>query len=144
MKKILGILVLLMLASPTLASTFYSYAFGKRYCFEIAPEMLAKSPSWDGNADDTPLPAGKAVRLANSLKNRLVKDSKDFKWHLVSAELEHDFLNEPDSGKWWWAIRYEAHIRQGGESGIPNHLKIIVLMDGTVIEPKITEADSRE
>jgi hypothetical protein len=140
MKNFLAIPILFLFASSGLSQVFYSYAFGKRYCCEISRESLAKSPSWDTTTDNPPLSPGKAVRLANALKDKFVKDSRDFKWHLISADLENDWWSGEDAGKkWWWSVKYEAHVRVGGESGIPNHLTLIVLMDGTVIEPKITK-----
>ncbi len=139
MKNTLVIPVLLLLASPSFGDTHYSYAFGKCYIFEITPEMLDKSPSWDEQADNPPLSAGKAIRLATSLKNRLVKDSKDFKWRLISATLDHTWGSGSDAAKkWWWSVRFEARFR-GDETGRPNHLEVLVLMDGTVIEPKIED-----
>lgn len=132
------LLFLLLLVSSGLSYGVYSYAFGRQYFCEISEEMLEKSPSWDERTDNPPLSAGKAIRLANAMKNKLVKDAKDFKWHLVSATLENDWSRDSDPGrKWWWSIRYEAHVRQGGETGIPNHLVVIVLMDGTVVQPEI-------
>ena len=128
-----------------------SFAFDKMYESEITPEMLAKSPSWDAKTDNPPLPAGKAIRLANALKNKLVKDSKDFKWYLASVTLENsNRWSGSDAGtKWWWSINYEASQREGGDTAPPklgplnmgfiNHFDIIVLMDGTVVEPKISK-----
>ena len=55
------------------------------------------------------LPAGKAIWLANVLKNKLVKDSKDFKWYLMKATLEWNWWDGSGSGKkWWWSIMYEV------------------------------------
>ncbi len=151
MKKMLLIPVLLLFVSSSLGqgkrpwhgetsgNVHVSYASEKMYMFEITPETLAKSPSWDRNTDNPPLPARKAIRAANVLKNKLVKDSKDYKWYLVSATLEQDWSESSDPGKWWWSINYEAHVRAGGETGGINRLDIIVLMDGTVVEPKISD-----
>jgi hypothetical protein len=140
MKKMRFLPVLLLFVSPSFGQSYSSYAFGKKYDFQITPEMLAKS-SWDGKTDSPPLPVGKAIRLANALKNKLVKDSKDFKWHLISATLNNNWLSGSDAGtKWWWSINYEAHVQMGMSTGIPDHLMVTVLMDGTVVEPKITNA----
>jgi hypothetical protein len=140
MKRAWVIPVLMLLAASARgADSYYSYAFGKQYCFEITREMLAKSPSWTEQSDNPPLSARKAIRLADALRDRFVKDSEVLKWHLVSAQLEHDWGTATDTGKWWWLVNFEAHVRVGGESGVPNHLRVIVRMDGTVIEPKIKD-----
>lgn len=142
MKSILSAIpVLLLLCPSAFGVECTSYAFGKRYRFEITSEMLARSPSWNDEVDHPPVPPGKAIRLANTLKNKLVKDSKNFKWHLMSATLDNDWWSGAAPGrKWWWTIRYEAHVREGMSTGIPDHLVLVVLMDGTVIEPKVSNA----
>lgn len=146
MSKILTLPVLLLLVASGAGQDVseYSYAFGKRYASDIPNEKLAKSPSWNMQSDSPPLPVGKAIRLANALKEKLVKDSKDFKWHLMSATLTrlNPWLWENSlelREKCWWSVRYEAHVREGGETGEPNHLIIVVLMDGSVILPTIID-----
>ncbi len=125
--------------------TFCSYAFGKKYTSEFTYEQLAKSPSWNTDrADSPPFPVGKAVRLANVQKVRLVKDLKRYRWYLESVGLNHlGWLAEDSdlSEKWWWCVTYEAHQREGGSTGPPEQLLVIVLMDGTVIVPKVTVED---
>ncbi len=150
MKCIVAFTLLLSVVAPSFgkdgsAYTFCSYAFGKRYTSEFAYEQLAKSPSWNmGRADSPPLPVGKAIRLANVQKERLVKDSKRYKWYLEVVSLNHlGWLAENSdlSEKWWWSVTYEAHQREGGSTGPPEQLIVIVLMDGTVIVPKVTVED---
>ncbi len=123
----------------------YSYAFGKKYACRISRDRLLKSPSWVmEQSDNPPFPAGKAIRLANAAKDKLVKDSDDFKWYLMFATLEclypPNFSEDPDvRDKWWWEVTYEAHSRTGGEGGGVNDLVILVLMDGLVITPEVSE-----
>jgi hypothetical protein len=148
MKSFLTISVVLLLTVSAFAQgvVVLSYGFGKKYSCEIPHDKLAKSPPWKQTADSPPLPAGKAIRLANAVKSRLVKDSHDFKWSLASATLEHIHSFGPwplpDGSdlrdRWWWAIKYEAYPRKGGTSGVPD-LIVVVLMDGTVIEPKVSD-----
>jgi hypothetical protein len=143
MKSVLAVVLALLLLCPSVfgGEEYVSYAFGKRYRIEITDEMLAKSPTWNDEVDNPPVSPGKAIRLANALKSRLVKDSKHYKWRLISATLDNDWSSGSAPGrKWWWTIRYEAHVRVGGSSGIPSHLELVVLMDGTVIEPRVDNA----
>lgn len=112
-----------------------SYAFGKRYRVEVTRDALAKAPQWPADADNPPVSARKAIKLADVLRQKLVKDTKDFKWQRVSASIE--FLD--DGEKCIWIIRYEAHFRRGGETGQPHHLNLMVLMDGTIVEPIVSD-----
>jgi hypothetical protein len=113
--------------------TLWSYAFAKKYTVTIIDEALKKSPAWENDAENPPLSAKKAIKLANEIKDSLVKDSKDFKWKLRSASLE-----PAGEDKWYWLINYEAQF-QGFSSGIPNHLRLVVLMDGTVVKPEVKD-----
>jgi hypothetical protein len=149
MKTLLAIAVFLLLVPPGFGQNVVvpSYAFGKRYSSEIPNETLEKSPSWNMQSDSPPLAPGKAIRLANVLRAKLVKDSARFKWRCVSATLDFSlaWLCADDAvmrDKCWWQIRYEAHGPEGGEIGEiyqNHHLIIIVLMNGTVIEPKVSD-----
>lgn len=113
--------------------TLYSYAFSKQYSVSITREALEKSPTWKDDVENPPLSARKAIALANELKDSLVKDSDDFKWTLQSASLQ-----PAGDGKWYWLLHYDAIFR-GASTGIPNHLRLVVLMDGTVIKPGIRD-----
>jgi hypothetical protein len=129
----LFVLVLICLpATPSLAETTYiSYAFGKVFKVTIADEAIDKSPAWKADADNPPLSAKKALRLATDLKNSLVKDSDEYKWKLKTLALE------PATGlRWYWIATFEAEFR-GFSTGLPNQLRLVVLMDGTAIKPVI-------
>jgi hypothetical protein len=107
-----------------------SYAFSKQYIVSITSETLEKSPTWKEDDENPPLPARKAIRLANKMKDSLVKDSKDYKWKLQSASLQPS-----DAGKWYWLVHYDAEFQGAGSTGVPDHLRLVVLMDGTVVKP---------
>ena len=95
------------------------------------------------HSDSPPLAPGKAIRLANVLREKLVKDSTGYKWHLMSATVSgldlHWNVDTDLREKCWWCVKYEAHVREGGETGGVDSLIIIVLMDGTVIVPKVSD-----
>ena len=135
MKHLMVIIIavfIILLSEPCYAQiTRCSYAFSKQYCFTITANMLKVSPVWSEDADNPPLPARKAIRLATKLKNELVKDTEKFKWKLESCSLE-----QAETSKWYWFITYFARY-QGSSTGIPHHLQVIVLMDGTVIRPMV-------
>ena len=110
--------------------TIYSYSFSNQYVVRVSGEDLEKSPSWKDDAENPPLSAKKAIKLATEMKDSLVKDSKNYKWTLTSARLE-----PAGGGKWYWLIYYEAQFPIG--TGIPDHLRLVVLMDGKVIKPEV-------
>ena len=135
--------------SDTGVSEEYSYAFGKRYASGITIEKLTKLPSWNmQQSDSPPLPPGKAIRLANALKEKLVKEKlvmepKDYQWSVQSTTLTRlDPVAWEGSkllDKWWWEVLYAAQFTGGGYTGPPIELRIVVLMDGTVIVPKVSD-----
>ena len=122
---------------PTLALcdiTYFSYAFAKQYAETIPRKALEKSPSWNGESENPPLSARKAIKLANEVKDTVVKDSKEIKWKLREASLV-----PTDDEKWYWLVYYEGVAQGFVISGIPPHLRLVVLMDGTVIKPEVND-----
>src|SRR5260370_32794682 len=104
----------------------------KYYYVRITDEAFQKSPAWSAEAENPPLSARKAVRLANERRAKLVPDTKDWKWKLMSIQLcpHHD-------DRWYWIVEYVEWPRTGGIQGMPGYLKLAVLMDGTVVEPTV-------
>jgi hypothetical protein len=112
-----------------------SFSLDKCYIVTITDRALRKSPAWVVEAENPPLSAQKAIRLANEKRARLVEDTYDWKW-----EIETVSLNPAREGRWYWVVEYKAHFR-GHSTGIPPFLKLAVLMDGTVVEPTVTDDD---
>jgi hypothetical protein len=113
---------------------FSSYADGKRFRIVISSAQIAKAPEWKANEENPPLSARKATKLANALKERLVKDDDNYKWVLESVRLT------PAEEGWFWMVVYESKKQRGGfSSGPKTDLRLAVLMDGTVPEPKVTK-----
>jgi hypothetical protein len=111
--------------------TIYSYTLDKCYTVTVPREALKASPAWDVEQENPPLSARKAIKLANGKKGKLVRDSKDWKWNFSSASLQ-----QGDEDQWYWLVSYEAWPKKGGLEGVAPFLRLVVLMDGTVIEPK--------
>jgi len=128
------VLVVLVFPITTAQGGIASYAFDKVYIVDITREALDKSPAWENDADNPPVAARKAIQLADAMKNLLVKDTADHKWKLSFASLM------PAGGnKWYWQIGYEAEFQGGAATGIPHHLYLAVLMDGTVVGPEVRQ-----
>ncbi len=117
------------------ARTFHSYAFSKQYDVSVTTEALERSPQWKTGNENPPLSAMKAIALAAGLKESLVKDDEDSKWYLMSANLTPAAVE----GKWFWLVEYEAVFQKGGSSGPRDNLRLVVLMDGTVIKPVVKD-----
>jgi hypothetical protein len=110
-----------------------SYGFGKQYWVTISRNALEKSPSWSEDSDNPPLAAKKAIKLANEMRDTLVNDTKDYKWIIRDVSLVPD-----GDGKWYWLVNYEARFPFMA-SGVPPNLRLVVLMDGTVIRPEVKD-----
>jgi hypothetical protein len=105
--------------------------FIKRYSTRIATEQREKSPAWEGEAENPPVSAKEAKRLATKMKDSLVKDNETYWWGLESLTLR------PLSDKWIWVVTFRAHVRKGISTGPATELDIVVMMDGTAIEPQL-------
>ena len=65
----------------------YDLAFGKVYHLSVTRATLAKTPAWKEDADNPPLPARKAVKLADGARAGLFQDTDEWEWHRESVEL---------------------------------------------------------
>jgi hypothetical protein len=91
---------------------------------------LNKTPSWDKSAENPPVSARAAVKLATGVKDSLVKDSPHSKWRFRCLHLEYKDL--PAVGrKWYWRIRFEEWIDRELPTPIAPMVEVIVLMNGT-------------
>src|SRR5262249_52766416 len=88
-----------------------------------------KAPVWKGDADSPPVSARKAMELADRLRGRLVKDT-DLKWIRGSVALE-----DAGRGQWFWVVSYTS-FPGSGFTGFHPPLRLVVLMDGTVVQPE--------
>jgi hypothetical protein len=132
---VFGGVTLLALAPGTAHGQVYSsYAFDKRYSVAITDAALEASPDWEENEEHPPLSARRAIVLATKLKDKLVKDSAAYKWKLQQAS-----LRPAGDAKWFWFVHFHAQYQEGFSTGVPHHLRLAVLMDGTAIKPTVTD-----
>ncbi len=111
----------------------HSYHNGKRYTLRITGEMQAKCPRWNPEADANP-PVSAAKALAEAKKFIAgVEKPEDEWWELENLALE------PVSGRWIWRARYLLR-RDGVSIGVPTMMDCCILMDGTRVEPIITDS----
>ena len=116
--------------SPTLMS----YAAETKFSVSV-PESL--DPKWNHNQLNPPLSARDAIALAIEKRKSLVDARPRFEW-----ELQHASLCPADvaNGQWYWLVEFHEQF-MGASSGYPANLRLVVLMDGTVVEPE-TEPDN--
>jgi hypothetical protein len=107
-----------------------SYAERKRFDFEVTREQLLKTPLWRLKKDSPPLSPRKADKAATTKLRKLLKDTKGWERDRICLQDMGDGIH------WIYVIEFS---QRGIYGGLPPDLKIIVLMDGTVIEPKITD-----
>jgi hypothetical protein len=120
--------------------TYTGYTFGKSFDVTISEQDFKNSPAWDQHADNPPLPAQKALKLATAAKDTLVHDSKTWKWRPTELTLTN-FGSREDARKWYWAVRYRADHAPDpalvGSAGVIPELTVIVRMDGTIMQPTV-------
>ncbi|HVA45004.1 MAG TPA: hypothetical protein VNH11_01340 [Pirellulales bacterium] len=112
-----------------------SRAFGKTYKSRMAHDALLNSPTWDKEkADIPPVSPRKAIRLAEKMRNSVVKAPDDWEWHTVDLHL---FL---EGDHCVWHATFQAMPIEPAAGLVPRHeeVTLIVLMDGTVIEPVVS------
>lgn len=118
----------------------YSYAFGKMYASELPKEALERTPKWPEDAENPPLSARKAIKVADELRLKLVHDTEEYKWKRLSA----DILFVEGSDRCVWRVYYEARIQAGGGStGRPPSLMLFVLIDGKIVQPEVSDHKNR-
>lgn len=98
----------------------------------ISSEMLRRSPPWRANEANPPLSARKALVVAEREKARLISPSadRDTVWSLQGMSL----VPRADD-RWYWVIEYWG-APGGALGGSPSVLNVVVLMDGTLVQPK--------
>ena len=100
----------------------------------ISRDQLAKTPAWQSGSDYPPLSPRKAEDLALA---KLTKVMGSRQWatpdfSLKAFDLEQGNTYHPDI-RWIYVLQFRFMGIRDNEGGYAN---IIVLMDGTVIEPK--------
>jgi hypothetical protein len=69
------------------AVEMYDLAFGKVYHLTVTRAALNQAPVWKDDADNPPLSARKAIKLADAARARLFKDDDEWEWRRDSMQL---------------------------------------------------------
>lgn len=108
-------------------STYYSYWNGKKYTSVVATSALQKTPELSPDLSGIPLTQGRAVVLAKGTLSKLTSDSIAFKVESVALDAQdrnHHYA---------YVVRFVPT-----EPASTSMFSIVVLLNGTVIEPKIS------
>jgi hypothetical protein len=134
--RILAIIILTFISSRLFGADceWHSYVGTNHYSFQVGWTAIDKTPIWREGDDQPPLAARKALRLARAELSKLLKNGE--RWRLdtvgLSPMIGHD-------GHWVYLVCFYPPAPPGGlEEGIIEYLTIPVLMDGIVLEPKIS------
>ena len=113
---------------------------GRKSVQILLPEP--KGPAWADDEANPPLSAIDAIKLGIRKRQEIFPDTGAYAWHLTGAELKPwDTTN----GFWYWQVSFDYKIND--ESGLverpatSDRLCIIVLMNGEIVEPKVTRRD---
>jgi hypothetical protein len=108
--------------------------WGGEYASAITREMRNSSPAWADTEPNPPLSARKAMRLAEAALRAASKKEID---PVLERSLVGVRLIPLDGKKWCWEVSYEWHRRVGSETGTAYSFRVLVLMNGKVVQPKI-------
>jgi hypothetical protein len=110
------------------------YAFGKAYSITIRNEDLKKSRDWDqAVAENPPLSARRALKLATEYQRALIHSPTDWEWHLDCLG-----LRQREAG-WYWLAHFEASQKSVYGVGPAPDLYVAVLMDGSVVKTTVRD-----
>jgi hypothetical protein len=105
---------------------------GKHYTFVVTERQQERCPKWDTEKEaNPPFPAAKALAKANEFIATL-KTKDSLFWEFKALALV-------EMNGWLWQARYRLSKTVGMMTGAWPEMECWILMDGTVIQPQITE-----
>ena len=111
----------------------YSYPDERRAEITVAGDNLR--PMWKSTEYNPPLSARQAIALAMTKRKEIVNDPPNGQWVLKEAAITPFDAN---NGIWFWLITFEEQTN-GITTGMIPHLKLAILMDGSVVEPELIQ-----
>lgn len=105
--------------------------FGTHLHTTVTHGVLSKTPRWKKEADHPPLSPHQTIVQANVVKDRIAEHFRDVRWFLDSAAIVR-----LDEEQCYWRVQYKG-VSTGGVMLTPLRLSIVVLMDGTPVDPEV-------
>jgi hypothetical protein len=100
----------------------------------VTREQLLKAPAWPTQDDSPPLSPRQADALATAKFQKFVKEATRLKDTKLFRRDSISLVDMGDGLHWVYVVSFEW---TGAIFGPPPQVRIMVLMDGTVIEPKV-------
>ncbi|MEM8672217.1 MAG: hypothetical protein AAGG48_32180 [Planctomycetota bacterium] len=118
----------------------YSWFKQKSWVSAASEKQLIETKRWSTRNGEPPIAVGEAIRLAQPVFERLKDDVDGTYWMLDAVTLHPASPGNPEEpftdNRWYWEVWYQMYGDSGGSGSWP-HIKLIVLMDKTVVEPKL-------
>ena len=105
---------------------FNSFHDGKQFEFTVTSKLLENCPEWLSEQDNPPLSARRALAIASDYLPKLVSNAEA--WQVRDIRLR------PVRDKWVYVLEFSER-----REGVQAPFMIVVLMNGEVVEPKITK-----
>jgi hypothetical protein len=116
-------------AAPDFVAFHVPSTYKQRYELKVTQSALDAAPMWPEDQPNPPVSARKAMALA---KEKLVKmHPESANWNLRGVNL----TKLDAKGQWIYIVRFE--VPQQSPHLIPTPFDMIVLMDGSVVEPTV-------
>ena len=116
-------------ASGADAAVFSSHVRGERLDFAVPRSVLQQTPAWSDADLSPPLPPRRAIQIAARQLRELMPDPE--RWRLSRISMR------PIAGgeRWLYIVEYDEPP-PGPTGGITSSLGLVVLMDGSTVNPK--------
>ncbi|MBK7933962.1 MAG: hypothetical protein IPK01_10775 [Acidobacteria bacterium] len=108
---------------------------GKEYRYELNTDAIKDTPSWNVSDGEPPLPIVRAVDIAKAQLKKLIKKTKGWDVDFVN-------LHQADRKKWYYEIHFTC-IEIGCSDKATGGFTILVKLDGSPVEPKVTKVPNR-
>ncbi len=103
---------------------------GKTDEYNFNTEDLRTTPGWDSTAGEPPLSIAQALKIARNNTSIFVSDNRG--WEATSIR-----LTSTSQGKWYYFVTFSC-MKPVCVEGMGRGFNILVKLDGTVQQPKIT------
>ena len=115
----------------------------KRYRSVVTLEGCQEMPRWNPSGGDSPPCSPQhAILMAEGFIRLRLAPNPTAAWELQRLELRPLSIFETDApGFWFWLVIYHL-VRRGHSSGVWPYFRLLVGMDGRLVEPVVTEEGS--
>lgn len=113
---------------------------GRSLVTRVTFEAFERCPPWSPAEPNPPVSARKALALAEKEKARILREMPEEKDYHVDWHLQAIKLVPLERNRWYWEIEYWG-LPFGGLGGVPFNLNLVVLMDGTLVQPEEVDAN---